>query len=340
MQKKYYPLVDAGKFVCALLVVFIHTFEVHDGHPAATVFNAAVCSQAVPFFFAASGFFFSKKIFCSDNIKKDTINYIKPLLIVYITWAVLWLPDTFLMYRNMYPEKSLIYWLLLIVRRDIFAGYGVYWYILVLIESAIVLSIFIRLTEREPLAKKLLCVIAAAGLIWDILYSYDVSIPVIKQLNSLVYTVFSWSNNIFMKVIPFTVVGYFFAKHYSKPYSLKILIPAYAVTLAASVLLVKLTGKDCNPLLIIEAVLLMAMIIRPVPVFLADRKMLFSEMRNISSAFYVTHPVIIYLLIDKIWGVEFDLGLRYLLALSGCTVIYILARMIKLKPVNKMLMIK
>lgn len=340
MKKQYYPLIDAVKFICALLVVFIHTFEVRDGHPIANIFNTAVCSQAVPFFFAVSGFFFTQKILNSENIRENTINYVKPLFIVYVVWAVLWLPDAIMMYRDLYPTKSLPYRILLIARRDIFAGYGVYWYILILIESVIILSIFAWLIKRFSFAKKLLWLVAVAGLLWGITYDYGVSVPGIQQLNKLAYTVFSWSNNVFMKGIPFTFVGFIFAKYYHKPIKLSILIPLYVITFAASVFLMKHTGKDCNPLLVIETVLLMTMLIRPVPDTFSNHKKLFSELRNMSSAFYVIHPVIIYLIIDKIWGTSFDLGLRYLLAVTGCTIIYILAKLIDLKPVNKLLMIK
>lgn len=60
-KKKYWPLIDVAKLVCALLVVLIHCVEVKQGHPVATFIVQCFAGQAVPFFLIVSGFFLCKK---------------------------------------------------------------------------------------------------------------------------------------------------------------------------------------------------------------------------------------------------------------------------------------
>ncbi len=56
--KREYKTIDFFKLVCALLVVLIHTNEIHEYIPDMLTFSLSQC--AVPFFFIVSGYFFHK----------------------------------------------------------------------------------------------------------------------------------------------------------------------------------------------------------------------------------------------------------------------------------------
>ena len=84
-MKKNYTAIDIAKFICALLVVGIHTQPLGDRLSGGGYFLTTLCRIAVPFFFVVSGFlFFSKETKLS--------KYVKRLIILDITWTVLELP--------------------------------------------------------------------------------------------------------------------------------------------------------------------------------------------------------------------------------------------------------
>lgn len=86
---KYYYSVDAVKFICVVFVVLIHTTATIPSNDLATFgnyyFYRDFLDIAVPFFFAASGFFLSIKT------KKYLKNYISKILYYYITFSLLYM---------------------------------------------------------------------------------------------------------------------------------------------------------------------------------------------------------------------------------------------------------
>ena len=89
-MKKYYPLLDLGKFICALLIVALHS-------PRSTniiirsVIIDTFAYYAVPFFFATSSFLYFSRIQTRQNLWK----YIKRLGLLYIIWLIINLPIIF-----------------------------------------------------------------------------------------------------------------------------------------------------------------------------------------------------------------------------------------------------
>ena len=124
-KKQYFPLVDYAKFFCALLVVLIHCLEISEGHPVATFIVQCFSSQAVPFFMIVSGFFVADKIDNKVKMKEIAKLCIKNWLSIYLAWAVLWLPYYIQFYSSKYPNASIVYICVMILRRFLFAGQGV-----------------------------------------------------------------------------------------------------------------------------------------------------------------------------------------------------------------------
>jgi serine/alanine racemase len=101
-ERGMYNGVDLLKFLCAILVLFIHTQPLQDisafGELLLVNFLARI---AVPVFFIASGFFFYKKILREGFKLKVLGNYLRRLLVVYLIWTVIYLP-----YDLLYPLFS------------------------------------------------------------------------------------------------------------------------------------------------------------------------------------------------------------------------------------------
>lgn len=135
----YFPLIDISKLYCACLVVFIHM-----GFGDSFSVVPCLSRQAVPYFFLVSGFFLYKRLSTTDNARKSVFLYAKNLLVVYFVWTALWLPYTINEYTSLYAGKSIIYVVIVLIRRIFLCGNAPYWYLLVLAEAAIGLKLVIQ----------------------------------------------------------------------------------------------------------------------------------------------------------------------------------------------------
>ena len=80
--------IDIFRYLCAVMVVGIHT------HPLSELNNKVgyICSDivpriAVPFFFAAAGYFYIRKL---EEGQNPFFPYVKRLLIPYFIWSVIY----------------------------------------------------------------------------------------------------------------------------------------------------------------------------------------------------------------------------------------------------------
>ena len=86
-MKKYYYSIDVAKYICAILVLSIHTSSLEQISPLLNdLFGSIICRVAVPFFFIASSFFFFKK----DGGIKQYAKYAKRLLLLYIIYNLIY----------------------------------------------------------------------------------------------------------------------------------------------------------------------------------------------------------------------------------------------------------
>lgn len=84
-----YALIDAARFLCALLVVAIHT------RPLSTytelgnfLLDKGICRVAVPFFFVASGYFWAKKPMTAKHLGK----FLRRVALLYVLWTAVYYP--------------------------------------------------------------------------------------------------------------------------------------------------------------------------------------------------------------------------------------------------------
>lgn len=329
-QKQYYNVLDLVRLYCALLIVFIHMGLGDD-------FSIVPClsRQGVPFFFLTSGFFLSKKLRKSKNIKQTTIQYIKPILLVYFAWILLWLPYSVIEYGRMYPgaPTKLV---AILIRRIFLAGMAPYWYLLVLTESAVLLAAMIHF--RETVLGILMCIL---GIVLGILYSYQAEYNQSGLIYRAFYTVFSWNNNVVMSGFPLLFLG-FMADRYEDRISNAnpvILLAFYVVSVVSAFVVF---GMDKNlffiPFGIVQAILLFCLCLIPVPSMQKISERTCRESRNLSSVVFLTHTVFLTHIgnVFHIW----DSTLRYLVTILCASILYWLAKRISWDPLNRLLMVK
>lgn len=153
-MKKQYAAIDIVKFICALLVVAIHTAPLMEISPESNFFIVQVLSRlAVPFFFIMSGYFaFSHIDFDKSWKDSENLSYIKRYLLrifkLYLIWTILYLPLT--LRDGMQNGLSIAFFIRYI--RDFFINGSYYhlWYLPGLIfATAFIYLLFFKLGKRR-----------------------------------------------------------------------------------------------------------------------------------------------------------------------------------------------
>ena len=141
-NKENYELIDVMKFICAIMVVVIHSGVSNDTNSTVQWYILQIALRlAVPFFFIASGFLFGKKYLKNKaNLKQISKKQIKRLLIPYIFWSIVNIP--FIMHSLQFDGNVCVY-ILRIIRLLIFNGYHL-WFVLALIVAIFIEYIFLK----------------------------------------------------------------------------------------------------------------------------------------------------------------------------------------------------
>ncbi len=337
---KKYPLIDVFKFICACLVIMIHCVEIKEGHPIAHMIVTCFSQQAVPFFFIVSGFFFCNKLVTEKNQKQYILKYAGRLLILYLIWILISLPEMLSTYLNLYENESFVRLAAILFRRIFFAGYGVFWYLLVLAEAAL-LAGFLLVFKK----KILLYAFAVLGLIYGYIYTIGFDYSIFEKINSLIYLTFSWKNNVLLVGLPFFAIGCIFAsmQEHKLNINIKSLLAAYIAVTAINIVVFAVAYENINMyekyffLYIIQSVLLFVI---GVNAKCSLRLEMCSELRNISSAIYCTHTFFIYHLIDKYWTLNSPVLFRFFFSFALCLILYYIIKFTKSKMLLKILTLK
>ena len=287
-KRQRYQMLTVFKVICALCVVYIHAYcgKSFFGN----MFYTCFARQAVPFFFVTSGFLLGEKI-QSDGFNRDyIIKYIRNILVVYGVWSALCLPHIISIYIEKNAGKSIIYTLFTIVRRLLFTGNSVYWYLLVLGESVLIIAVLFTYKKHT-----IFYWIVIPFILLGVVYEYQKNvIGILGPINKIIYYIFGSNDNVIMRGLPYCSLGFIISRNKEKcsfkspkifwlayggeciismvlyymvcPYDVGIMAPFQAVTL----LLISLQYRDRVMNLIVE-----------------------EKLRNISSVIYLVHIVFI-----------------------------------------------
>lgn len=196
MTKKNYNSIDLFKFICAILIIIIHTAPFSSYSSLLTFgFRNIICVIAVPFFFIASGFIFFKKM---DNIddpleKKQAIKrQLNRLIIMYCLWSLIYLGFVIYKWVNAGFQWSFV----LEYVKDFFleGSYQTIWFL----PALIVATLLVYLLHKKFSYKTIFLIslpIYLFTLLGSSYYGLAIKVPFIKSIYDAYYTVFDTIKN-------------------------------------------------------------------------------------------------------------------------------------------------
>lgn len=163
--KRDCQFVDISKLICALLIVFTHTY-CYDGGEVGFWIGDHLSTIGVPFFFIASGYFYANGL--ARAVEKGTYftQYLLRLVKMYVIWSIITLPVTWQNIYTAHPDWPMWLLVLSMPRSFILVGScGVYWYVLALIYDSVILFLADRYRKE-----KIAYLIGIIGFIVGVLY--------------------------------------------------------------------------------------------------------------------------------------------------------------------------
>ncbi|MGN1051160.1 MAG: acyltransferase family protein, partial [Acutalibacteraceae bacterium] len=229
-------------------------------------------------------------------------------------------------------------------RRIFLCGSGVYWYLLAMFESACI----IFLIDKYHL-KKLLKVLIVIGILLGIAYdSFNglLSYTPYRIINNLFYQIFSWSNNFIMKGIPYMGIGYLLVTYKTKlktPFYVTVFVLSTALNIllffAYDITHISFFEQNslCNQFFFLQAISFF-IISKNVKINISQKASLIC--RELSSSIYFLHSLIIYYVIDIIFGIDLNFFLKMLFAIVLSVAVYCIVKVTKIKLLEFALNIK
>lgn len=204
-----YKLIDLLKFICAFLVIGIHTRPFQANCELLDMlFYYDISNYAVPFFYACTGYFIVIKS-TKENIHILLLNHCKKILKMYLKWSAIYLPLTL---SGWIIEGGMSYkYLIYSLRNFIFIGENFYswtlWYLNGLIFALIFIDVLLRKFSIEKIATiGLFVYLFGIGL--TLLNSYSSYLPIIiSKPIKLYFSIFVTTRNGLFKSLPFISVG-------------------------------------------------------------------------------------------------------------------------------------
>ncbi len=287
VKERYYQ-VDVMRFVCAILVISIHTSALYSfGDVPGKVLSLGIARIAVPFFFIASGYFFYERFNHEGYLKAYIIRILKYYLISTVVYTVILF--TFIKTRNSN--------ILDLVKNLLFNGVSPsLWFFPSLIFSISVLYLFLKKNWIKPLIVVSLA-LYALGLIGDSYYGLVVGTP-LEKLVEMYSAIFVNTRNGLCFGLPFLTLGVFINKHdmRNKLKHLKALTLLSAVIFAseAYVLISNNISRDNNMyislMFLVSCIFLLSLRSKKV---LSDRKA--KLLRDMSLWIYCLHELLQFL---------------------------------------------
>lgn len=193
---KQYKSIDLAKFVCAILIIILHTAPFSSYSRVLTVgFRNIITPIAVPFFFVASGFIAFKKI--DEKSGKEQTQYVmkhlRRILMMYLIWSAIYF--IFVVIKWTRVENFSIWYVLEYVKDFFFEGsYSTIWFLPALFGA----TLLVWLLHKKLPYKKLFiitCFIYAFTLGGSSYYGLATQIPFIKGIYDIYYSFFDSIKN-------------------------------------------------------------------------------------------------------------------------------------------------
>lgn len=201
-DNKTYVGIDFVKLVCAVLVVYMHTY-CWDTDLFGLWVRDEVASIAVPFFFISSGYFFGVGIRRVQEKKRYLLHYLVRVLKMYTIWSVISLPAAWYNILLSHGEYSIALKIIYLIRGFFFTGsVGIYWYLLALIYNSIVFYL-IYIKKLEKVLYSLAVLFFAIGVL------YSASFLSGTLIGNIIYYIFGSERNFLNVGLFYMAIGYF-----------------------------------------------------------------------------------------------------------------------------------
>lgn len=209
-----YKLIDLLKFICAFLVIGIHTRPFQSSSILLDkFFYYDISNYAVPFFYACTGYFLIVKS-SEENLHAKLILRCKKILRIYLTWSAIYLPLTisgWVIEGGLNPA-----YLILCLRNFVFVGDNFYswtlWYLNGLIFALLLIDILIRRFSVKQIAN-IGVFVYLIGIGLTMLNGHLESLPLFLQRPvNLYFTLFATTRNGLFQAIVFVAFGMLMAE--------------------------------------------------------------------------------------------------------------------------------
>lgn len=209
MQNTNYKLLDLLKFICAFLVIGIHTKPFQAVSDVADkLFYYDISNYAVPFFYACTGYFLIVKQ-QNEHMHKKICSRVKKVLKLYVVWSIIYLPLTFygwLIEGNKEPA-----YLLLCLRNFILVGDNFYswalWYLNGLIFALILIDLLLKKFSIKRIVK-FGSVTYVFGIVLTMLEGHLDKLPTtLYSMVKLYFTIFVTTRNGLFQSLAFVSIG-------------------------------------------------------------------------------------------------------------------------------------
>lgn len=205
-EKKEFIAVDYMKLFCALLIVGLHTSVLKSVNAEAVfLFNEVISRIGVPFFFLASGFFAAGKF----EDKAKLMQYIKRLLLLYLVYSVIYLPQMILVWKR--EGRAFAECVSIFLRKFFLVGtYGQLWYFAGLALAVCLLYLWVKVIKLPVAANFTIALLLyIAGVLGCTYKTWTASLPVIRNLLLSYYDIFETTRNGLFFGLLFVMSGYY-----------------------------------------------------------------------------------------------------------------------------------
>lgn len=216
-NSKCYNSIDVMKFICAILVVAIHTSPFESYSRILNQGLGILTRLPVPFFFTTSSYLFFSKIEI-DNIgnkynNNKLKNYLKRIVKLYILWSIIYFP--FNLYEMIKNDNIISTNMIIYIRNFIFVGsFDTLWYLPALVMSITITYFLLKYVSLGKVigVSIILYIIGLLGsTYYGVISDVEVIVNIFKYYNKFFITT---RNGLFYGTI-FVSIGAYIAKYKS-----------------------------------------------------------------------------------------------------------------------------
>ncbi len=207
-DKKSYHAIDLIKYICAILVIMVHTAPLLPYNDTANWYLMTIMGRfVVPFFFISAGYFTCKNTQAYGNAYFR--RYILILIKSYLTWSVIYLPCGIHYIATEYEIPFYLYPIAFVFALVYVGTYFHLWYIPALILALLLVHWFMKhFKKRYLLTLSFLCFLIGA---METYYGY-IHIPFLVNLIDRYIDIFFTTRNGLFFGFFYVAWGYFIAQ--------------------------------------------------------------------------------------------------------------------------------